>query len=190
MIITNDKKLAFVDFGIVGHFDENLKNKSIDLFLGIIENDTQKVTDTLIELSDVEIENKDELMIDIGNVLGSLQESDVSKVKVSYSLEEIMDLALSYGLKIPMPFVLFGKTIITLEGIALEYDPKFDIIESSKPFIEQLVRQRYNPVKVLNNFMKSMIRFKKISEELPEQASRALKKAYRKTRRTRSPLTL
>jgi len=176
LIITKDKKIAFVDFGIVGHFDEYLKNKSIDLFYGVIKNDTQKVVDTLIELSNVEIENKDELMNDVSNVLGSLQESDVSKVKVSYALEEIMDLSLSYGLNIPLPFVLFGKTVIILEGIALEYDPKFNIIESSKPFIEKLIRQRYNPVNVLNNFMKSMIRFKKLSEELPEQASRALKR--------------
>jgi len=136
----------------------------------------KKVIDTLIELSSVEIENKDELMNEVSNVLGSLQVGDVSKVKVSYALEEIMDLALSYGLKIPMAFVLFGKTVIILEGIALEYDPKFNIIASSKPFIEKLIRQRYNPVNVINNFMKSMIRFRKLSEELPEQASRALKR--------------
>jgi len=42
LIITKDKKIAFVDFGIVGYFDEYLKNKSIDLFFGVIENDTQK----------------------------------------------------------------------------------------------------------------------------------------------------
>lgn len=176
IIITRDRKIAFVDFGIVGHFDENLKNKFIDLFYGIISNDPGKVVDTLVELSGVEIGDKYELQDDVGEILDSLQSSDISKIKVSNALEGIMDLALSRGLKMPAPFVLFGKAVITLEGIALEYDPKFRLVESSRPFIEKLMRQRYNPVAVLNSFMKNMLRFGKFAEEFPEQASNALKR--------------
>jgi len=181
LIITKDKKIAFVDFGIVGHFDEKLKNKSIDLFYGVIENDTEVVVDTLVDLSETEIKNKDGLKIDVSDALESLQDSDISKVKVSYVLEDILGLALSYGLKIPMPFVLFGKTIITLEGVAMEYDPEFRIVESSRPFIEKLIRKRYNPVYVFNSLMKKMFRFKKFAEEFPDQTTRALKRLEKGT---------
>jgi len=181
LIITYDKKIAFVDFGIVGHFDENLKAKSINLFYGVIENDTEKVVDTLLELSDIDIENKEEFKYEISDILEPLQNEDISKVKVSLVLEEIMDISLRYGLKIPMPFVLFGKTIITLEGIAMEYDPKFRIIESSKPFIEKLIRQKYNPVYVFNNFIKDIFKFKKFTEELPDQTTKALKRIEKGT---------
>ena len=181
LIITNDKKIAFVDFGIVGHFDEALKAKSIDLFYGVINNDAEKIVDTLIELSNAEIENKEDFKYEISDVLQPLQSSDISKVKISRILEEILDIALNYGLKIPLPFVLFGKTIITLEGVALEYDPKFNLIASSKPFIEKLIAKRYNPVYIFNSFMKNMITFKKFAEELPDQTSRALKKIEKGT---------
>jgi|TARA_Y100000031_G_scaffold136651_1_gene160909 ubiquinone biosynthesis protein len=181
IIITNDKKIAFVDFGIVGHFDENLKAKSIDLFSGVIENNAEKIVNTLIELSDTAIENRAELKYEISDVLESLQYGDINNAKVSYTLEEIMSLSLNYGLKIPMPFVLFGKTVITLEGIALEYDPKFKIIESSRPFIERLIRQRYNPVYVFNNFMKDIFKFKKFAEEFPDRTSKALNRLEKGT---------
>tara|TARA_B100000315_G_scaffold135815_1_gene125093 strand:- start:187 stop:1860 length:1674 start_codon:yes stop_codon:yes gene_type:complete len=181
IIITNDKKIAFVDFGIVGHFDEGLKAKSIDLFNGIIGNDTEKIVNTLVELSDTDIENKEELKNEISDILEPLQDEDIHNVKVSRILEEIMNLALNYGLKMPMPFVLFGKTIITLEGIALEYDPKFNLVESSKPFIEKLIRQRYNPVYVFNSFMKDIFKFKKFAEELPDQTTKALKRIEKGT---------
>ncbi len=181
IIITKDRKIAFVDFGIVGHFDENLKQKSIDLFYGIIQNDTETIVNTLTELSDVEIENKDELKYEISDILEPLQTSNIDNIKVSRILEEIMDITLSYGVKMPMPFVLFGKTVITLEGIALEYDPKFNIIKSSKPFIEKLIRQRYNPVYVFNTFMKNMLKFRKFAEEFPEQSQKALKRIEKGT---------
>ena len=90
-------------------------------------------------------------------------------------------IALNYGLKMPMSFVLFGKTVITLEGVALQYDPKFNIIEGSKPFMEKLIRQRYNPVYVFNNFMKTMLRFRKFAEEFPDQTSKALKRIEKGT---------
>ena len=92
-----------------------------------------------------------------------------------------MDLALNYGIKIPMPFVLFGKTVITLEGIALEYDPKFNLVGSSKPFIEKLMRQRYNPVYQFNNFIKDIFKFKKFAEEFPDRTSKALNRIEKGT---------
>ncbi len=174
IIITKDKKIAFVDFGIVGHFDEDLKAKSIDLFYGVIENNPDKIVETLIELSGTVMENKEELKYEVSDLLEPLQSSDLSRVRVSHILEEILDMSLNYGLRMPMSFVLFGKTVITLEGIAMQYDPKFNMVESSRPFIEKLVRQRYNPVHQFNNFMKSMLKFKKFAEDLPEQTSRAL----------------
>jgi len=151
------------------------------LFSGVIENDTEKVVDTLIELSDTELDNKEELKYEISDILVPLQNEDISNVKVSLILEEIMNIALNYGLKMPMSFVLFGKTVITLEGIALEYDPTFKIIESSKPFIEKLIRQRYNPIYQVNNFMKSMFRFKKFAEEFPDRTTKALKRIEKGT---------
>ncbi|MBI2134687.1 AarF/ABC1/UbiB kinase family protein [Candidatus Woesearchaeota archaeon] len=181
IIITKDKKIAFVDFGIVGHFDEKLKNKSIDLFYGIIENDAEKAVDTLIELGNADIENRQELLDDVGQVLDSLQGTDISKAKVSRALEEVMDLALSYGLKMPAPFVLFGKTVITLEGVALEYDPEFRLVQSSRPFIEKIMAQRYNPVYLANSFMKSMLKFRKFAEEFPGDATKALKRIEKGT---------
>jgi len=176
IIITKDKKIAFVDFGIVGHFDEKLKNNSIDMFYGVVENDADRIVDTLIELSSSEIKNKDELKYEISDALIPLQNSDTGNVKISYILENILDLSLSYGLKMPLPFVLFGKTIITLEGVALEYDPKFKLIESSRPFIEKLVLKRYNPALAFKSFMKSAFKFRKYTEEIPEQISRTLKR--------------
>jgi len=175
LIITN-KKVAFVDFGIVGHFDDNLKSRSIELFYGIISNDSEAVVEAMKQLCDSQIDDVVELKNEISDVLEELQDTDIRKVKVSRALEEVMDLALSYGFKMPMPFVLFGKTIITLEGIALEYDPQFRIIDSSRPFIEKLMLQRYNPATQFSSLLKDMFKFRRFATEFPERASNALRK--------------
>jgi hypothetical protein len=71
-----------------------------------------------------------------------LQTTEIGKVKVSHVLEEIMNIALNYGLKIPMSFVLFGKTVITLEGVALFTLPE------SQPVLDQPGLGRMGPAPV------------------------------------------
>src|SRR3989338_7097994 len=50
IIIMRDNSIAFVDFGIVGYFDENLKNKCVDLLYGIVEQDEELVMETFLSL--------------------------------------------------------------------------------------------------------------------------------------------
>ena len=177
ILVLKNNSIAFVDFGIVGHFDEKLKDKSISLFYGIVKNNIDMVADALIDMGiDGENVNKDELKYELSLIIGPLQKSSLNDVKVSRVLEETMDIALNYGLRMPLPFVLFGKTVITLEGIGLEYDKNFKIIEASKPFIEKLIRQRSSPIYVLNSFIKNALKFKRFAETFPEKADKALEK--------------
>ncbi len=182
MIIMKDNSIAFVDFGIVGYFDEKLKNKSVDLLYGIVEQDDELIIDTLLsmgmESEDIDFE---QLKTDIGFIIQPLQHSSIKEIKVSKILEEILDTALSHNLRVPASFVLFGKTIITLEGVALEYDPDFKMVETTKPFIEKIVARRASPLYVWKSFMHNINRYRKFADEFPEKAERALDKIQRGT---------
>jgi len=182
IIAMRNNSIAFVDFGIVGYFDEKLKNKCIDLLYGIVEQDDELVMDTLVSMGMESSElNYEQLKSDIGFVIQPLQYSQIKDIKVSKVLEEILDIGLRHRLRVPTSFVLFGKTIITLEGVAIEYDPNFKIIETAKPFIERLIAKRKNPLYVLKGFVHSISRYRKFAEEFPEKAERALDKIQRGT---------
>jgi len=180
MIVMRNNVIAFVDFGIVGYFDEKLKNRCIDLLYGIVKQDEDEVMDTLVgmgmESDDI---NYEELKSDIGFIIQPLQGSSIKDIKISRVLEEVLDIALRHNLRVPASFVLFGKTIITLEGVAIEYDPSFKLVETSRPFIEDLIAKRKNPLYVWKNFVQNINRYSKFAEEFPEKAERALTRMER-----------
>ena len=180
LIAMRNNSIAFVDFGIVGYFDEKLKNKCIDLLYGIVEKDEELVIDTLVSMG-MESDNIDyeQLKTDISFVIQPLQGSPIKDIKVSKVLEEVIDTALKHNLKVPASFVLFGKTIITLEGIAIEYDPNFKIIDTAKPFIEKIIAKRSNPLYAWKSLVHNMSRYRKFAEEFPEKAEKALDKIQR-----------
>ncbi len=182
ILVLPDNAIAFVDFGIVGFFDEKLKNRCIDLLYGIACQDEDLIVNTFVELGmhDQEIDHS-QFKSDISYVIQPLQDSSINEIKVSRVLEEVLSVALKHGLKVPAPFVLFGKTIITLEGIALEYDPNFKIMESIRPLAENLVRKRTSPLYLWKSMMHNMDRYKRFAESFPEKANRALEKIEKGT---------
>ena len=181
IIVKKDNSIAFVDFGIVGYFDEKLKNKCIDMLYGIVEQDEEIVMDTLVSMGLEADTDYDQLKTDLGSIIQQLQNTSVKDIKISKVIEEILDIGLKHKIRIPASFVLFGKTIVTLEGVALEYDPSFKLVETSKPFIEKLIAKRSSPSYMWKKFVHEMYRYRKFAEEFPDKAERALDKIQRGT---------
>ena len=180
ILVLNNNSIAFIDFGIVGYFSDKLKNKCTDMLYGILEQDEDLIMETLVgmgmEGDDI---NYEKLKSDIGFVIQPLQYSSLKEIKLSKILEEILDISLNHNLKVPASFVLFGKTIITLEGVAIEYDPQFKLIETAKPFVEHLMAKRANPFYAWKSFVHNINRYKKFAEDFPEKAERVLDRLQR-----------
>ena len=181
IIIRKNNSIAFVDFGIVGYFDEKLKSKCIDLLYGIVEQDEEIIMDTLVGMGMESGTDYEQLTADIGFIIQPLQNTSIKEIKISKVIEEILDIGLRHKIRVPVSFVLFGKTIVTLEGVALEYNPNFKLVETSKPFIEKLIAKRSSPLYMWKKFVHDMYRYRKFAEEFPEKAERALDKIQRGT---------
>lgn len=174
IFVTKGNKIAFVDFGIIGIFSQDLKDRAVDLLYSIVFHDVDKLASVLVDMGlEGDIRSfKEELR----GVVEPMEISSIEEVKLSRVIEEVLHIALQHKLKMPLQFVLLGKTIITLEGIGLEYDPKFRLIDSARPFVENLMLRRLNPVNMFNNFLKNSLKFKKFAETFPDEATKALRK--------------
>jgi ubiquinone biosynthesis protein len=75
-----------------------------------------------------------------------------------------------------LDFVLFGKTVITLEGIGLRYNPDFKLIEQTKPLLTKIVRKKFYPQNIKKSFMKTASIYKDLLSILPESTLEILQK--------------
>jgi ubiquinone biosynthesis protein len=168
IFVLKSGKLAFVDFGIVGHFDDNLKKSSQNLFTGIIQQDTDKIIRTFLTMGmNVDKAKFDEFKEDLADILAELKDASIKDVKVSFLLEDVLNLALKHKVKMPVDFVLFGKTIATLEGVALKYDPDFKIVDSSMPLLNKLTRRKLSIRHHAKNLISSYSTFKEGIQNIP-----------------------
>ena len=86
---------------------------------------------------------------DIRKLITELQRSSLKDVRVGLIIEEMLETAVKYKIKLPLDFVLFAKAIVTLEGLGLKYHPDFRVLTHSKPILNRIIRKRYSPKKLL-----------------------------------------
>ena len=175
ILVMKDNKIGFVDFGITGRFDDELRSKAIELFMGISECEPDKVVDTLLELGEANEGTDIRVFRDrVEEIIYPLKNGTLKNVKMSRMLEEVLDLALDFGVKMPREFVLFGKAIVTIEGIGLMYYPDFRFTEMAMPFMEKMVEKKYEPGNMLVSGLRNLVSLRRTLEKLPKQTSRVL----------------
>jgi ubiquinone biosynthesis protein len=168
--VLGKERISFVDFDIVGRFDEKMRHDAIDLVSGIIKNDISLITIALFSLgmesTDIEI-----IKIDLEKIINPLQGAELKDIVISKAIEDILTTIQRYGFRIPLDFVLFGKTIMTLEESALKYDPEFKITVEAKPFVEKLIKQKRSTKQILNDFMQTTSKLKDFTKTIPGKTS-------------------
>jgi len=166
--------IYLVDFGIVGYFDDELKKKVIEIFCGVIENDSDRIVNAFMEMGLSTKDGSSRFKIELEDLIRPLQDSSLKEVKVSYVLEDVFELAHKHKVRFPVDVVLFGKTVATLEGLALRYCLDFRIIESTKPFLKKL--KRYNLKKTKTDIVSTGWKYKDLIKTFPDKTSRLFKR--------------
>ncbi|MCK4521453.1 MAG: AarF/ABC1/UbiB kinase family protein [Nanoarchaeota archaeon] len=173
ILILDKNRIAFVDFGIVGNLNDELKEQVSNLFIGIVNNDSGRIVETFLDMGLVK-SDADIFRMELENIIKPIQGSELKDVIISEVLDDVICLAHKYKVKMPVGLVLFGKTMLTLEGIALKYNPNFKITVQSRHFLEKIIRQRKSPKEIINKIKEHSIKLKDFAVSFPEKTSMLL----------------
>jgi ubiquinone biosynthesis protein len=178
LVVKGSGKIAFLDFGIVGSFDEKLKLKSLQMFDYILDGDIESLIKTLMSISsaDPDYIDKTEFKRDLKVIINELRYSSLKDINISSVFNHALDISLKHRISLPLDFVLFAKTVATLEGLGLRYNPDFRLAEQSRPMIKKLIKRSVSPKKVLSDIKSKAMEYKELIDTLPEAAMEIMQK--------------
>jgi ubiquinone biosynthesis protein len=162
----------------VGYFNKQLKKKSIELFYGVINDDMDYICDVFLAmgLMDGKNTNKELFKGDVKKVIEPIQQQTLKEAKISLILEEVLDIALHHNIRMPVDFVLFGKTVLTIEGVGLQFVPDFKLVETARPYAERLIKKDFNMQNMAKNVKKDMYAYKRFFSSLPDKINSTFQK--------------
>jgi len=175
-ILINNNKIAFIDFGVVGRFDDHLRNVTLKLLNATVTNDPDMAFNALLELQRKNgLTNKQQLQRDVQDILDQVRIEKLKDVQISQLMTNILDTIHRHQIEVPIDFTLFAKTVITMEGVGLRYSPSFRLLAQTAPLIEREMLRSHSPSNLFKGAKKHIETYKSIIEKAPEYALEAMK---------------
>ncbi len=147
LIIFNDASVGYIDLGMVGRFDRDMKRRLFYYFYALVMRDPENAARYLASLA-LPANNSD---VDgfqgavaglYGRWLRSPTFKDFSLAQVI--LQSIL-LAGQYRIQYPGEIILMVKALVTVEGVVNVLVPGIDIVKVSRSHVQRLLLEQFNP---------------------------------------------
>jgi len=178
MLVMKDEIIGFIDFGMMGRLDEEIKEKCVDLLIAILERNPNKIINEILNLgitSQEEIDTRS-LKIDVREMLDQYYDKSLKEIKLGELINQLVNIAIKYHIRIPAEFALLGKSLLTIEGIGLELDPDFNLAEIAKPYAKDVILERKSPQRLILKLLNDLAELYNLIILIPGQLSNTLKK--------------
>jgi predicted unusual protein kinase regulating ubiquinone biosynthesis (AarF/ABC1/UbiB family) len=143
LLMMDDGRLAFFDFGMAGRITPRLQSQMIDAFFHVVERDVEGLAQDLINLNflkpGVDTERVRPVVEGLFSHYLNLKLGEVNFKELTYDLAEIV---YEYPFRLPSHFTYIMRALMTLEGIGIVTDPEFNFFETAKPYAKDFMLRR------------------------------------------------
>lgn len=141
-------RLTFIDFGMVGHMPDNLRQGVRDAVIAVGTRDASRLVHAYQDMG-VLLPSADVHLIEIasaqvferywGKSMKELREVDHSEI-ARFGMQ-FRELLFSMPFQIPENLLMFGRTVAILSGMCTGLDPEFNLFESIAPYATKLITE-------------------------------------------------
>ncbi len=169
--------VGLMDFGMVGRVEEEKREQLIDLFLAVTQGNVRGCVDQVLLIGKpFRPVDRPLLTSDVRDFVESFYGLAIEQINVGQLLTDFVNILSGHGIRYPADLMMLIRAIITLEGVASEVDPTFNLATHLAPVISQLVRERYNPQRLASRVIADTRLLMGVLHDLPIHVGKSLEK--------------
>jgi ubiquinone biosynthesis protein len=169
VLLLEDGRLGLLDCGMVGRLAPSRKDKVIDIIHAVINEDLELLARTFFQLAipegpvDYAAFETDTVAIAEQYLIGV----PLSQIEIGVLFQQLVAGAARHRVRMPTDFTMMFKAILTTEGLAKAIAPDVDPIELARPFITQMVTERYSPDRLKAQAIRDLVAFSGMAHSIP-----------------------
>ena len=144
-------KVGFIDLGMVGHFDPELRHNLLHVFYSLVMEDFERASRYLASVSRTGPRS------DVLGFRTAVKEvarrwrrrANFDDFSLALLMLECVQMGARYRLYFPVEMVLMVKALITYEGVGYLLDPDFTVAEVSRRHVGRIFRLEFSPLRLL-----------------------------------------
>ena len=148
--VTAPASVGMIDFGLTGQLDDEMMGHLVIALTGAISRQPDVVVEVLADMNALSDEtDRTRFRRDLMQLIDKYYGLPLFRFNLQTLFHEFTDLVRQNRVSLPREFVLFGKALVGVGGMCLQLDPKLDLLALVKPKIRRLLRQRFEPRRLM-----------------------------------------
>ncbi len=174
IFIDNNGHIVPIDFGIMGRLDKMSKRFLAEILFGFIQRDYKKVAEVHLVAGlvpkEVPIDDLAQALRSIGEPIFGQSVKDISGGKL---LKQLFDVTEKFNMQTQPQLLMLQKTMVVVEGVARKLNPNTNIWTTSKPILEDWLKQTKDPITTINETIQNTSEVIKRLPEFPQIMDKA-----------------
>jgi len=177
VFIRHDSTIAFIDFGITGKLTEEHQARIVNLFVGFMTKDVDKIVKNLLVMGVLPAS------IDIGLLKYEIEEfiddhygRPLKNIEFGKVMLQTIRIAVKHKIRVPAEYSLLSKATMEIEAIGRNMDPEFEAHSIAGPFLKEITKKLLWP----QNFSRFMVNFAEDIKELVTESPRSFNSIIKK----------
>lgn len=139
MAVSDDGKLIFYDFGMMAEVMPINQGQMIETFFAVLRKDTDQVIKTMLDMGLIEPMSD---MTPVRRIIKLLLEKFADKPVETQAFRsvrnELYAVFEKQPFRLPARMTFIIKALTTLDGVARDLDPQYNLLVAAKPFVKSL----------------------------------------------------
>ncbi len=136
LLATRDGKLAYLDFGMMSEVKPYQRYGLIEAVVHLVNRDFSGLAQDYIKLDFLTPDtNVTPIIPALAGVFNDALGATVAELNFKSITDKLSNLMYEYPFRVPAYYALIIRSLVTLEGIAINVDPNFKVLSKAYPYI-------------------------------------------------------
>ncbi|MFA7596186.1 MAG: 2-polyprenylphenol 6-hydroxylase [Novosphingobium sp.] len=146
LFVRPDGTIVAIDFGIMGRIDKRARQWLAEILYGLTTGDYRRVAEIHFEAQYVPAYHSvDEFATALRAVGEPMRGKPVSELSVGQMLDGLFAITRDFDMQTQPHLLLLQKTMVMVEGIATQLDPRINMWDVSAPYVRAWIRDELGP---------------------------------------------
>ena len=150
VLVTDDRRLCLLDWGLAGHLTRRLRYALVDLFLAAAAHDAEQVVQIAMSLAgpgakaDYRTMEKEVTIVLRENLDFASGREDLGRL-----ILQLIGIFGRNGISVSRDYALMAKAVLSIEEIGRTLNPSFDLRQVARPVLRAVHQERWSPRSLL-----------------------------------------
>jgi ubiquinone biosynthesis protein len=170
ILIQEDGKVVFIDFGAVGMVQPQDISKLENLVMAFMNKKSDKIVRNLKKLAVYyNIPDERKFESDVYMILNQVHSTSLKEINIPEMMDSMRAVLSENRLVMPEYFYLLFKGFSLMDGVGRALNPELDVVAALKPYTQKILLKKFNPEVLAKRSWDKATDFIDHVEEIPNE---------------------